>query len=67
MKYVKMIIRHDQQGSLSPKQKIGLIFENQRIESNMLTKEKRKKKCGRQFCRHSRIPFKRFSFQLNLV
>lgn len=66
MKYVKMIIRHDQQGSLSPKQKIHLIFENQWIESNMLTKEK-KKKCGRQFCRHSRIPFKRFSFQLNLV
>ena len=43
MQYVKMIIHHDQQGSLSPKQKIGLIFENQWIESNMLTKEKRKK------------------------
>lgn len=69
MQYVKTIIHHDQQGSLSTKQKIGLIFEDQWIESSLLTKERRKKinKCGRQFCRHSRIPFKRLSLQLNLV
>ena len=44
MQFLKTLIHHDQQGSLSTKQKIGLIFEDQWIESSMLTKERRKKK-----------------------